>query len=320
MLSLSVPLEGSGSGKSRLLWSTVFTIVLLISSAGVIQGVPPASASDNTRTNAAAAYLSLSKQCFDITGQVGITQVGKARSDARLKAINRFFVPLVQAPCLKFIESGIRINPYEFIDLSKLNSAKSGTREWTLLDGILYYLDFGFSPFTPSGTICGDGWISPSAGRGTCSWHGGYARPRGIPLDYLGMATIQDPRESETALSSFGIESASFQPDVLDSRVQGRRNQICVSGKNYGPHCFVYPAWNYLVCSTNPIGNVQFFQGGKWRNGWTFSGAKSTNCVTSHSYLVSVSGTTLQSARMKLSFGTNPKQPEFISYFLLSRK
>lgn len=28
---------------------------------------------------------------------------------------------------------------------------------------------------SPSGTLCNDGWVSPSTGRGTCSWHHGEA-------------------------------------------------------------------------------------------------------------------------------------------------
>jgi hypothetical protein len=32
------------------------------------------------------------------------------------------------------------------------------------------------------GSICNDGWVSPSEGSGTCSYHGGIARPSGISV------------------------------------------------------------------------------------------------------------------------------------------
>ena len=35
-----------------------------------------------------------------------------------------------------------------------------------------------------AGTLCNDGWVSPSSGSGTCSHHGGIAEPFGIPSTY----------------------------------------------------------------------------------------------------------------------------------------
>lgn len=40
-----------------------------------------------------------------------------------------------------------------------------------LLTGIAALLTLTSSP--ASATVCEDGWISPSTGSGTCSWHGG---------------------------------------------------------------------------------------------------------------------------------------------------
>ena len=56
-----------------------------------------------------------------------------------------------------------------------------------------------------SATVCEDGWISPSVGSGTCSWHGGvdewspgYSSPSTDPLDDYYDSYLEDSYPSDS--------------------------------------------------------------------------------------------------------------------------
>lgn len=176
--------------------SVVVLILLLLLVARIIQYGPQYRADNARRAIAITQYSHLKATCFDVTNNpIFSTYVGVPRSQERFNALNKILFSLVKAKCLKVSETDIARNPYEGIDLTTLNAATIGTAAWNLDQGALFYLDHGFSMFSPDGgTVCTDGWVSASRGPGTCSWHGGYAHARGSPLMFFSVKVIPDPQ------------------------------------------------------------------------------------------------------------------------------
>lgn len=188
-----------GEKRKRRLWTRgrVIIIVLLLLFVGrIVQHWPVYRAEERSRQIAVVQYSHLKASCLDVTGDPFISEyVGAPRSPERLKALNARLLPLVSAKCLKVSDTDIAQNAYEAINPGTLDNAKVGTPSWDLLQGVLYYLDHGFSKFLPNGkTLCADGWVSSSRGPGTCSHHGGYDIARGSPLLFFSAKIIPNPQ------------------------------------------------------------------------------------------------------------------------------
>ena len=154
------------------------------------------SISDNHRADLKkeSDYKLLSTTCAPLALEKNIWTQGDARSPTRLSAVNHFFKILVVAPCTRDESGAIYRNPFKGIRLNTLSIQSSTGFDSTLLYGALYDLDYGLDVFRADGTtLCNDGWISSSRGRGTCSHHGGYARSRGAVIDYQTGLLIPNP-------------------------------------------------------------------------------------------------------------------------------
>jgi hypothetical protein len=116
------------------------------------------------------------------------------RSRERFDQVAAKFYKLSDAPCM--MRNGkIWTNPYKQVDLSQVRAGSTGRLQQEMYQGLLYEFDRGV-PFLRSGeTLCEDGWISSSRGRGTCSWHGGYAQQRGDLFTFDSSKLKRDPRE-----------------------------------------------------------------------------------------------------------------------------
>ena len=116
------------------------------------------------------------------------------RSNQRLIQVLEGFNKVVKAECFKFQADKIYTNPYKGIDLVALNDETNSAAEGEIFQGILYEVDKGIPFLVTGGSICADGSFSGSVGRGTCSWHGGYATKRGYQFDYEASIYEYDPR------------------------------------------------------------------------------------------------------------------------------
>jgi hypothetical protein len=267
------------------------------------------AAEQSMKKQASNGYKQLTSDCFDISGYSKIKAVGQPRSTERLAAINKFAVPLVQKLCLKDSRASAFENPYFGIDLGKLNEATYPSNEYNLLQTILYNLDFGFTPFTPAGTICGDGSLSPSAGQGTCSWHGGYAKARGNGFSFNAYQEFEAPNGDKTsALSSLGLHRKNFVAwDGMQSPIPnittGAKGFNCVTSSGFKPSCFHAPHFGFVFCGSQNTGKLQLLVGRDWTTGWSETGNKlAKNCPSDTPYLFEVNGTTVLSGNLRILF------------------
>ena len=156
-------------------------------------------------------FKALSAKCAQVSSEKNIWTEGDARSSVRLNAINRFFQTLVAAPCSKDAEGVLYQNPFQNVRLNVLSEQTSTGVAATVLAGVLYDLDYGLNVVRSDGTtLCSDGWISSSRGRGTCSHHGGYAHPRGTRIDYQSFPIIRDPAFIDTSGLPFQMITSPF--------------------------------------------------------------------------------------------------------------
>jgi len=268
------------------------------------------AAEQQMKKDATAAYKNLTADCFNISGYSRIKNVGKARSNERLKAINDFYVPLVQKLCLKGANSSILENPYYGINLSKLNDAKYPSYEYELLQSVLFNLDFGFSPFTPAGTICGDGSLSGSVGRGTCSWHGGYAKPRGTEVNLSEYRDFESPKSddySKVANLGFHWQNGGTWTEMktpVANISSGTKGYNCVTSPGFTQNCFHLPHYSFNFCSSSNSGKVQLLVGKEWMTAWSETGFKIlNNCPKDTPYLFEINGTTVLSGNLRVLLG-----------------
>jgi hypothetical protein len=120
---------------------------------------------------------------------------GDPRTNNRLTEVAEVFNKIVNAPCFKTLQDEMLSNPYSGIKLGELGNREHSSLEEEVFQGFLYEYDKGV-PFLRSGwTLCEDGSLSGSVGRGTCSWHGGYARQRGQLFRFEASEKVNDPRE-----------------------------------------------------------------------------------------------------------------------------
>ncbi len=117
------------------------------------------------------------------------------RTNDRLIQIVSIFNQIINASCFKSYQGIMLSNPYKDIRLGELGTRQHNLSEDEIFKGFLYEYDKGV-PFLRSGwTLCEDGSLSGSIGRGTCSWHGGYAKQRGEKFNFDFAERIPNPRD-----------------------------------------------------------------------------------------------------------------------------
>lgn len=117
------------------------------------------------------------------------------RTSKRLTEVALIFNQIAGATCFSSLQGSMLSNPYKEIKLGELGRREHSPLEEEVYQGFLYEYDKGV-PFLRSGwTLCEDGSLSGSAGRGTCSWHGGYAKHRGETFNFDFAERIPNPRD-----------------------------------------------------------------------------------------------------------------------------
>ena len=116
------------------------------------------------------------------------------RSQERLTEVIEGFRKIAEADCFVFRRDKIYTNPYKNLTVGNFIEVPRSGNEEELFQGLLYEVDKGIPFLVTGGSICADGSYSGSVGRGTCSWHGGYATKRGYNFDYEASVYEYDPR------------------------------------------------------------------------------------------------------------------------------
>jgi hypothetical protein len=116
------------------------------------------------------------------------------RSEERIIKAIKGFQKVVGADCFVFSSDKIYKNPYKDIEISKLGDEPRTKNQEEIFQGLIFEIDKGIPFLITGGSICSDGSYSGSVGRGTCSWHGGYASPRGYRFEFKSSEYEHDPR------------------------------------------------------------------------------------------------------------------------------
>lgn len=126
-------------------------------------------------------YQRITNQCLSIDVEESARNVGEPRSQERIDAVLSAYDQVFSASCIE-IDENFYWNPFRGVGWPADSSIGQDTLSSRLLDGAHAAIDSGIPFFSNGNTLCEDGWISRSRGQGTCSWHGGYAKPRGFLL------------------------------------------------------------------------------------------------------------------------------------------
>jgi len=253
-------------------------------------------------------YLFAVSDCFNISNYASIRATGLPRSNERLKAVNSFYIPLVNKLCLKDSSGKYYVNPYHGIPLNSLNNPNYDSYDYELLQAILFDLDYGFTPFTASGTICSDGTFSSSVGRGTCSYHGGYASARGTQVNFTEYRNFPKVKSDEISkLSHLGIHFSTGFPSVMKSSVPAATNLTkgfnCTTATGFKNSCFHFPQFAFSFCSSKNSGELQMNVGKEWKTAWDLAAFKIlNNCPSSSPYLFEISGESLVSGQFRVLY------------------
>jgi hypothetical protein len=141
-----------------------------------------------------AEYAGLKGSSWNIGGESTVIATGEPRSSERLNALNAMLEKIVKAPCIfNPYQDTLLKNPFKGITSADFNSTRIGSPGAVLHSEALLDLDSGVPFLKSGGSICSDGSYSASVGRGTCSWHGGYASNRGHKWDMSSWELISKP-------------------------------------------------------------------------------------------------------------------------------
>ncbi len=139
-------------------------------------------------------YDQLASACEDLDHLGVIDFNNNPRSVERVKSVLEYFSKITSAKCFVNSRGTVYKNRFRNVELEKSITSPPGTVDYEIFQAILYEVDEGIPFLRTGGSICGDGTFSPSVGRGTCSWHRGYAGRRGKQLDLVLLTEIYDPR------------------------------------------------------------------------------------------------------------------------------
>lgn len=136
-------------------------------------------------------YERTTNQCLSIDVEEAARSVGEPRSQERIDAVVSAYDQIYSASCIE-IDENFYWNPFRGVGWPVDSSIGQDDLSSRLLEGAYAAIDSGIPFFSNGNTLCEDGWVSGSRGQGTCSWHGGYAQPRGYLLS-LSIITYGDP-------------------------------------------------------------------------------------------------------------------------------
>lgn len=139
-------------------------------------------------------YLSRIDDCTNGMDIFPFSYGNNPRSQERVSIVLDGFEKVIAAECFLFRNDQIHSNPYKNIVIADLGELPRSESEEEIYQGILYEIDKGIPFLVTGGSICADGSHSGSVGRGTCSWHGGYASTRGSIFRFNGSVVERDPR------------------------------------------------------------------------------------------------------------------------------
>jgi hypothetical protein len=140
------------------------------------------------------SYENLGKSCFELDGSQSPNFQNNVRSKERIESVSKYYTEIIRAKCFINSERTIFSNPYKSLENSDWNNISENSVGNEILQGIYFDIDMGMPFLRTGGSICSDGSYSPSVGRGTCSWHGGYGRQRGVRFEFQSVKPIYDPR------------------------------------------------------------------------------------------------------------------------------
>jgi len=135
-------------------------------------------------------YERITNQCLSIDVEESARNVGEPRSQERIDAVRSAYDQVFSASCIE-IDENFYWNPFLGVGWPTDSANGQDNLSSRLLEGAYASIDSGIPFFSNGNTLCGDGWVSGSRGQGTCSWHGGYAKPRGYLLS-LSIITYGD--------------------------------------------------------------------------------------------------------------------------------
>lgn len=139
-------------------------------------------------------YKAKMNQCIKANEVFPFFYSNNPRSQERLTEVVQGFGKIAEADCFIFRSDKIYTNPYKNLTVENFIEGPRSGNEEELFQGLLYEVDKGIPFLVTGGSICADGTYSGSVGRGTCSWHGGYASKRGYNFDYEASVYEYDPR------------------------------------------------------------------------------------------------------------------------------
>jgi hypothetical protein len=183
--------------RRSLLFSSIFIFLLFVVSS-CVQDIRAERELRNQRISElriqVVEYEKQILDCVDGWNLFNSPYDSNPRSRERFDQVAAKFYKLSDAPCV--MRNGkIWTNPYKKVDLSQVKAGANGRLQQEMYRGLLYEFDRGVPFLRSGGTLCEDGWISSSRGRGTCSWHGGYAQQRGDLFTFDSSKLKRDPRE-----------------------------------------------------------------------------------------------------------------------------
>jgi len=291
-------------------------VVLYLAITGIIN-LPKVQAESRYGKLATAEYVKLKKRCFDVTNHSTVIGTGTARSKERIAAVNAFYGPVVTSPCL-ILGDEVFVNIYNGSDFKVITTAPFASEGYKLFQGILFDVDYGFSQFTPYGTICADGSMSGSVGRGTCSWHGGYAHARGNNLDFSSLPKLTNPENAERP-DKYGVSWLLDDPTPLPSSLNKTQGTTCIKAAEGVAPCFPKTSWNRTFCSVSQHAYLEIFIEKTWFPVDSITGSQSNSCSAENPYLISYSATSLLQDKMRMRFPETKNHKEFKSYFEIAQ-
>ncbi len=140
------------------------------------------------------SYENLGKSCFRMDISQSPNFQNNVRSKERIESVAKYYTEIMRAKCFINSKRTIFSNPYKGLENSDWNNISENTVGNEILQGIYFDIDMGMPFLRTGGSICSDGSYSPSVGSGTCSWHGGYGRQRGVRFEFQSAKPIYDPR------------------------------------------------------------------------------------------------------------------------------
>jgi hypothetical protein len=140
------------------------------------------------------SYENRGKSCFIIDGSQLPNFQNNVRSKERIESVSKYYTEIIRAKCFINSEGTIFTNPYKALGNADWNNISENPLGNEILQGVYFDVDLGMPFLRTGGSICSDGSYSPSVGRGTCSWHGGYGRQRGEKFEFQSAKPVYDPR------------------------------------------------------------------------------------------------------------------------------